>query len=180
MEQRNPVRSGIVVPDSAQLAKWWAVFTLSRQERIVEDQIQRRGLETWLPLVPKLTRWSDRRKLINRPLFPQYLFVRCADTNRNQAFGIAGMVRYVGNKGTASAIDSTELDAVREVLRRQLPCERYSSLAVGQRVRVVRGPLMGMCGKLIRHGKGYRLVIAIEAMGQAIASDVESCDVEAD
>lgn len=56
-------------------ANWYAVYVKSRYEFVVSEELQRKGIETFLPSITKLNRWKDRKKLVEVPLFPSYLFV---------------------------------------------------------------------------------------------------------
>ena len=52
--------------------RWFAIWTRSRHERAVYDQLTERGIEAFLPTVASWSRWKDRKKKIDRPLFPGY------------------------------------------------------------------------------------------------------------
>jgi transcription antitermination factor NusG len=51
-------------------------------------------------------------------------------------------------------------------------------LVAGRRVRVVRGPLAGLEGILLRRKDQFRLVLSIELIMRAVAVEVDSCDVQ--
>ena len=157
---------------------WFALHVKSRQERVVAAGLERAGLHAWLPLLGVLRRWSDRKKVVEVPCFPGYVFVRCAEDDRKRAFAVRGAVRYLGTRGGATPVDPDELERVREALSRRVPFEPYPSLAPGREVNVVAGPLRGLAGTLVRKHPGYRLVLAVRAMGQGISAEVDAADVE--
>ena len=53
---------------------WYAVYTRSRHEKLVDAALREKGVRCFLPAVDVLSRWQDRRKLVRKPLFPGYLF----------------------------------------------------------------------------------------------------------
>ena len=166
--------------DPARTRQWFAVYTKSRHEKMVNGGLEALGFETYLPLVRQLRQWSDRRKPVDMPLFPGYVFVRCTEAERSRAFGARGIVRFVTAEGRAVPIPPAEVDAIREVLRNDVPFEPHPKLKPGHRVRVIAGPLRGVTGKLVRRGRRFRLLLAISALGQAISVEVDAADVEPD
>src|SRR5271170_73417 len=61
---------------SPQEQMWYAVQTLPRHEKKVAGELRRKGIESFLPLFPEKHQWSDRERVVDVPLFPQYVFVR--------------------------------------------------------------------------------------------------------
>ena len=158
--------------------EWFAVYTKSRHEKLVNDGLEALGFETYLPLMRQLRRWSDRNKRVEVPLFPGYLFVRCTEVERPRAFAARGIVRFVTAEGRAVPIPPAEIDAIREVLRSDVPVEPHPKLTAGQPVRVTGGPFRGFSGKLVRRGRKFRLVLAVSAIGQGISVEVDAADVK--
>lgn len=168
-------RSGTVGPVGA---CWYALLTRSRQEKKVHAGLAKVGLETYLPLQKKVHKWSDRKKVIEVPYFPGYIFVRCHEEERQNAWSVTGVVRYLGCNGHAIPIDDGEICRVRQALATCVPFEPYPHLAPGNTIVVTRGPLQGMSGVLVRKDRKYRLVVNIRAMGQGIAAELDASDVE--
>jgi transcription antitermination factor NusG len=158
--------------------EWFAVYTRNRHEKLVNRGLEALGFETYLPLVRRLRRWSDRNKPVELPLFPGYVFVRCTETERSRAFGARGIVRFVTAEGRAVPVPPAEIDAIREVLRSDVPFEPHPKLTSGQPVRVTAGPFRGYTGKLVRRGRRFRLLLAVSAIGQGISIEVDAADVE--
>ena len=77
---------------------WYAVQTRSRHEKMVARQLESQGFATFLPLTTQLRQWSDRRKLVELPLFPGYTFVRMVyqPEQRLRVLSTEGIVSFVG------------------------------------------------------------------------------------
>jgi transcription antitermination factor NusG len=159
---------------------WYAAYTKSRHEKVVRSGLEGLGFEVFLPIVRKLRHWSDRKKLVGTPLFPSYVFVRCAQEERVRAYGLKGLVRFVTSGNRPVPVPPSEIEAIREVLSRDVPFDPHPKLQSGHAVRVVAGPLRGITGRLVRRGRHCRLLLAISALGQAVSVEVDATDVEPD
>lgn len=158
--------------------RWYAVYTRSRHEKCVVEQCERKMIETFLPLYESVRRWKDRRVRLDLPLFPGYVFVRTPLKERLKILEIPSVVRLIGFNGVPTALPDSEIEALRHVLLRQLRAEPHPYLTVGQRVRIVRGPLEGIEGILIRKKGTARVVLSIDLIMRSAAVDVDSADVE--
>ncbi len=165
-------------PEDPDHRRWYALYVRSRQERTVEKGLRRIGIETYLPMMEQVRKWSDRKKVVEVPYFSSYVFVRCDEEQRRSSWNVRGAVRYLGADGKATPLDPGELEAVREALTRVVPFDPYPKLAVGQTVVVKAGPLKGLTGLLVRKQKNYRFVLQIRAMGQGISAEIDAVDVE--
>lgn len=159
-------------------AAWYAAYTCANHERKVAEEISRRGLECFLPAFRTQQRWSDRYVELDRPLFPSYVFVRIALSEKLRILQVPGVVRLVGFSGAPAPLDDKDIAAVRAFLDRGLRAEPYPFLAAGRRVRVKAGPLQGLEGLVVRKRKGMRLVISLDLIQRSIAVEMEAADLE--
>jgi transcription antitermination factor NusG len=160
---------------------WYAVQTSYRCEQRVAQALTTKGLNTYLPLLREVHQWTDRRKTIDMPAFSGYLFVNYEPTLRNRVTVLetSGVVRLVGGNHAPSPIPEEEIEVVRRTLNSGLPCDRFDALTPGAKVRVIRGPLAGVQGQLVRIKNSLRLVVAISVFSQAISAELGLNDVEA-
>jgi transcription antitermination factor NusG len=179
------VRSNEQLVNSASLAEefdrpeWYAVYTNARHEKRVTEYLGGRMVECYLPLYKSVRRWQDRRKEVDLPLFPGYVFVKIAYRARLQVLTAPGVVQIVSFDGKPSPIREAEIEALRQGLPRTTSFEPHPYLVAGKRVRVRSGPLSGMEGILIRRKEGFRLVVSIELIMRSVAAEVDEADVEA-
>jgi transcription antitermination factor NusG len=158
---------------------WFAVVTRSRHERKVYEQLQSRDVESFLPSVQRWSRWRDRRKLIDWPLFPGYCFVRCAWQDARSVLACKGVVQFVSFAARPAAVPDYEIDGIRRLLASQLPHDPCPFIEVGMWVEVVHGPLRGVRGRLVRKDRNTTLVVAIEMLGRALSVQIDAADVMA-
>jgi transcription elongation factor/antiterminator RfaH len=158
--------------------EWYAVYANVRHEKRVKEYLDGRMVECYLPTYRSVRRWQDRRKEVELPLFPGYLFVRIPYRSRLQVLTAPGVVQIVTFDGKPAPIREDEIEALRQALSRNANCEPHPYLKVGRRVRVRSGPLSGIEGILIRRKEGFRLVLSIELIMRSIATEVDEADVE--
>jgi transcription antitermination factor NusG len=160
--------------------RWYAVRTRSRHEKLVDRQLEARGIERFLPLVERRRRWADRWKTVSFPLFPGFCFARFSYHDhalRLKVLTAVGAVQLVGINGHPEPVPDEEIEAVRRLVTSVLPVDPHPYLATGMEVEVVRGPLEGVRGILVRKGKRARFVVQIHLIRQAASVELDAYDV---
>ena len=159
------------------LRQWIALYTRPRHEKRVAAGIREKGIEVYLPLLPVLRRWSDRRKWVDEPLFRGYVFVRGDDSERYRSVQTSGVVRMVRFRGKPAVVRDEEIDRIRRILRDGLEVEACDPFSVGDRVVIKQGPLTGVEGRLVEIHGSSRLVVTVPSINQALRFSVERNDV---
>jgi transcription antitermination factor NusG len=161
-------------------SRWYAVWTRSRQEKVAATMLETLGIDHFLPLKSEIRQWSDRRQTVSVPLFSGYLFVRMDPTkdSRLQVLKAPGIVGFVGNNTGPLPIPDQQIEDIRTVLEGRVECIVFPLLEEGDHVRVVRGPLTGLEGRLLQSNSTSRLLISIEMIHKSLAVSVSRQDVE--
>lgn len=158
--------------------KWYALHTKSRHEKMIDEELRKKGIETFLPL-RKITRhWSDRKKIIEEPIFSGYLFVHIPLKNRLEVLQTRGSVRLVGFNSLPTPVPDKELEAIRRFVEEKIPLDPYPYLAKGDRVYVRSGPFKGVEGFVVRKDKHTRLVISLDLLLQSVSIEIDEALVE--
>jgi transcription antitermination factor NusG len=157
---------------------WFAVWTRSRHEQVVREQIQEKGIEAFLPTVTRWSRWKDRRKKVDWPLFPGYCFARFDPADRLSVLKCSGVVSIVSFNGDIAPIPDIEIESLRRLVTSELQYDPCPLIKEGAMVEVVHGPLRGVVGRLLRKGAHARLVLAVDLIGQAVSVEVDAADVK--
>jgi transcription termination/antitermination protein NusG len=158
---------------------WYAIWTRSRHEQVVREQLERKGLEAFLPTITKWSRWKDRKKQVDWPLFPGYCFARFSGTERLPVLKCTGVVNIVSFDGDIVAIPEQEIDGIRRLVQSDLQFDPCPLIREGMSVEVVHGPLKGVVGRLVRKGSHARLILSVDLIGQAVSVEVDAADVKA-
>jgi transcription termination/antitermination protein NusG len=157
---------------------WFAVWTRSRHEQVVREQIEDKGLEAFLPTITRWSRWKDRRKKVDWPLFPGYCFARFDPADRLAVLKCSGVVSVVSFNGDIAPIPDVEIDSIKRLVASELQYDPCPLIREGTLVEVVHGPLRGVVGRLLRKGTNARLVLAVDLIGQAVSVEVDAADVK--
>jgi transcription antitermination factor NusG len=157
---------------------WWAIYTRHQHEKIVARMLSAKGFEVFLPLYDSTRQWKDRNKMLSRPLFPCYLFVRGENMHRLQVMTTLGVHMILCNGEQVAAVPEAEIQAIRKTVEGALPIEPHPFLTCGERVRVKRGTLAGVEGILVRKRNQYRLVLTVDMLEQSVGVEIDASDVE--
>jgi transcription termination/antitermination protein NusG len=159
--------------------EWFAIWTRSRHEKSVRDQLAQEQIEVFLPTITKWSRWKDRKKAIDWPLFPGYCFAKFDGAERLPILKCDGVVTIVGTDGVPSPIPPVEIDSIRLLIESELSYDPCPLIKEGEMVEVKSGPLKGVVGRLVRKGAHARLMLSVDLIGQAVSVEVDAADVKA-
>lgn len=159
--------------------RWLVLYTRPRYEKKVARQLAERGIEHFLPLREEMRQWSDRKKLVEAPLFPGYIFVHVDERQRIQALETDGAMKYVHFNGRVAEVRPSVIDNLRLLLTRPEGVRiEETGLRIGQRVTVKHGPLAGLEGTLITHRGPLRVGVLVEAIEKIVSIEVPVADLD--
>jgi transcription antitermination factor NusG len=157
---------------------WYAVCTCANHEKRVADQFSVRAVEHFLPLYESVRRWKDRQVQLQLPLFPGYVFVRIALSDRLQVLEVPSVARLVGFSGTPTPLPDVEIETLKAGLAGGVRAIPYPYLNAGRCVRIVAGPLAGLTGIVLRRQGKFRVAISIDLIQRSIVVEASAADVE--
>lgn len=152
---------------------WFALRVRSNYERVAAIHLRDRGFEEFSPMYKTERQWSDRKKKIDLPLFPGYVFCRLDPEDRLPVLTIPGTVGLVGFGNGPSAVPDQEIQFVRKMVGSGLLVAPWPFLEVGQKVILERGPLTGVEGILQEIKKTFRLVVSIPMLQRSVSAEVD-------
>lgn len=166
---------------ATEVESWYALHVRPRHEKLVVQRLMERGVETFLPVVKEVHRWSDRKKVVELPLFSCYVFAKFIPkkVERLNVLRVSSVLGLVGSHGEGSAIPDQQIDAVRALLDGSLAWSPYPFLKIGQRVRIRGGVLEGVEGILLSRNGNNTVVISVDAIQRSLAVRVEGYQIEA-
>ena len=175
--EQDPV--DIVIPKSIEPleAPWYAVWTRSRAEKSVADQLDRKRIEVFLPTIQRWSRWKDRKKMVDWPLFPGYCFARFDPRGALDVLKCVGVATIISFDGKLAPIPHAEIEAIQLVVASELQYDPCPLLHEGDIVEVIHGPLKGVTGRLISKGPTTTLVVSIVMINRAVAVKLDAADV---
>jgi len=158
--------------------RWYAVFTVPRNEKTVEKQLKLREIECFLPTYETLRIWKNRQRVkVISPLFPTYLFVCIEPCERTRVLQAPGVLHIVGNNRQPLPLQDPEIEFLRSDFCRQ-KTEPFREFVVGQKVRVRRGLMHGVEGVLMRRNNTLRFILSLSLINLHAAVEVCAADLE--
>lgn len=122
---------------------WYALYTKPRNEKKVEEQLHKMGLEVFCPKVTVVKQWSDRKKKVSQPLIPSYVFIKIKEQERDLVFSVSGVVRYLFFLGKPAIIKESEINAMKETLNHDFKEVGVMDLEKGQKFTIEEGTFKG-------------------------------------
>jgi transcription antitermination factor NusG len=150
--------------------RWFAIQTYSKHESKIAAELTAAGVTVFFPTSRQVRQWSDRRKVLQVPLFSCYVFIKVilSDACYLRILRVPGVVRWLTLNGSPCEIPTEQIEAVRRVIATGIPSSPYPFLQTGDRVRVHGGCLEGLEGVLVSDPKGKKLVLTIEQLQRSI------------
>ena len=149
--------------------QWFALYTKSRAEKKVYEELRKRDFEVYLPLRKELRQWSDRKKWIDVPVISSYIFVHIPMTDYLRVFEAKGIVSYVSHKGKAVIIPNREIESMKRTVDSNLTFNvETSSIRKGQTITIASGPLKGITGEVLEVQGAKKLYLQISHIGYTL------------
>ena len=154
--------------------KWYALQVRAQLAQPAAEMITQKGFETFLPTYSEVHKWSDRLVVANRPLFPGYLFCRFNERDRLlPILTTPGVISIVSAGRIPVPLRDQEIDAIQSLVESGLPLAPYPELAVGTRVLMEKGPLIGVEGIILSRGKTCTLAVSVEILGRSVVVEID-------
>lgn len=152
---------------------WHVLYVKSKYERKIENSLKQKDIEVFLPTIKTIRQWSDRKKVIEKPLFPSYIFVKVHSAlDLNKILSIEGACSYIrfGNEYAIARED--EIRNIKYLINHNGILEDIEIsdqlLSVGKRYKIHNGPLSGLECVIIRMENKDRIMIRVESLKQNI------------
>jgi transcription termination/antitermination protein NusG len=158
---------------------WYALYTKSRHEKLLYRELSKKGIEAFLPLRKVTRHWSDRKQIVEEPVFQGYLFVRMPWVSRIQVLQTAGAVRFVTfSAANPVSVPDKEIESLKRFIDHDIPIDPYPYLKKGQRVYIRTGPFKGAEGFIVYKNQHCRLVISLDLLMQSVSVEIDEACVE--
>jgi transcription antitermination factor NusG len=165
----GPAEAPIVHP-----VAWFALIVHQYKREQCEQMLASRGYEYFSPCFQTVKTWSDRRKRVDVPLFPGYIFCRFDPEKRLAVLQIPGVLGIVSTRKQFLEVDAKEIEAIRTAMASRFSVEPYPFMMPGQKVKVAKGPLCGVEGVLVRVKDGSRLLLSVGILNRCVSVEVNA------
>ena len=154
--------------------KWYALYTRPRHEKKVLDLLIEKKQEVFLPMVTQIRLWKDRKKKVEMPLFPSYIFVNFDYKHRFDVLQTHGVVKIVNFKGEPASVPDWQIASLKTMLEHPETLRTENYIKPGETIEVTEGPFKGMRG-MVQNLKGNtRLIITIDGIMQSVSVEIDT------
>lgn len=163
------------------MQSWYAVYVKSNHEHVAFSELQQKQVEAFLPSVRTLRQWKDRKKWIDFPLFPGYIFIHIRPHPQEfiSVLRTRGVITILSAEaGNPTPVPCEEIDSLKILLASGQDIDIYPHLREGSQVRVRRGPLKGAAGTITKKQEQCIFLVAIELLGRSIGVKITADDIE--
>ena len=161
---------------------WYAIRTMARAEKKVEQRLIDKKIEVFLPQIEVVKVWSDRRKKVKVPLLPGYIFVKMNETVLNEIFYIQGIVDFVKFLGKPAKVHGYELENIRILSTNPAEYQAINNIDLkeGEDITIDYGPFAGLTGKFVKSKGKFRIIVQIQALGKQFEVNVPTAYLKLD
>lgn len=159
--------------------KWHVVYTRSRAEKKVRDDLFQNNIECFLPLQKKLRQWKDRKKWVETPLISGYIFVCINRKEYDKVLQTSNIVCYITFEGKAAIIPHQQIDYLKNMLK-QFDFEvlvSHENFEPGKKVEVISGPMIGLRGELIKSRGRNKFLLRINQINSTFSVEIPATDI---
>ena len=160
---------------------WFAIYVQVNHEKEVAKRLSQKSIESYVPLMEGWSKRQDRRKRVQLPLFPGYVFFHTVLDNFTNVHILKtpGAISVLQSSEGPLPIPSYQIENLQTMLGSSEPLGLHPYLKDGDWVVVVRGALAGCSGILVRQNpKRGRLVVSLDIIHQAVSVELDMEDVQ--
>ncbi len=159
--------------------KWHVIYTRSRTEKKVRDELTYKNIECFLPLKKKLRQWSDRKKWVEMPLISGYCFVHIGRAEYDKVLQTNNVVCYVSFEGRAAEIPEEQIDYLKQMLKQDEFDVTVSkeNFRPGKKIEVIEGPLIGLRGELVESRGKNKFILRLDQLETSFTVEVPASQI---
>ena len=147
------------------MKNWHVLYTKPRNEKKASERLTEEGFEVYCPLVKTMRQWSDRKKKVELPMFPSYIFIKIEEVHRQKPLYDQGVMQYVYYAGKPALIRDNEIEAIKAIENSGSDIKvEGSGFERGQFVEIPSGPFRGLTGTVDKVDKS-KVMVYIEQLG---------------
>ena len=153
--------------------KWFAIYTKFRAEKYVVEQIKRKGISAYLPLINKTKRYVRKVKHSQIPLINCYAFVFIDQSEYIKVLETEYLLKFIKQGKNLISIPQIEIDLLERIVCADiLTIAETLKFTEGERVEIIRGQLTGLKGKLIAQKNKNEFVVELINVGYQLKLDI--------
>jgi transcriptional antiterminator RfaH len=156
------------------IAGWYVIYCRPRQERKVIGQLVEKNVEYCCPSVKSVRQWHDRKKVIDSPLFPSYIFVNLKTVSDFSAcVCMEGFLYFVKFGNILARVRDNVIANIKMLILGGEAVEVTGEVfQPGDKLLINHGPLAGLeCEMVFCRGK-RRIMIRVQLLNRCLVADL--------
>lgn len=145
---------------------WYVIYTRPCHEKKVSNSLELKKLDYYLPTVKTLRTWHDRRKYIEVPLFPSYIFIHLANTHAYyEGLNVDGAVYYVKTGKEPARVSDTIINNIKLLtgVTDEVKVTDHAFVP-GQQMVIHQGPLTGLCCEVVQYDSKATILVRVNLL----------------
>ncbi len=149
---------------------WYIIYTRPRHEKKVHARLSEINITSFLPTRKVLRVWNDKKRYVDEPLFPSYLFIYLQDIqNYYDSIDLTGALYYVRVGREIARISETGINNIKLITKDQREIEvSKDHFQPGRKLAVKQGVLAGLSCEVIEVRSKQRLLVRIDLLQRNI------------
>jgi transcriptional antiterminator RfaH len=149
---------------------WYLLYTMPRHEKKVHSRLGELRMDSLVPTKRTLRTLCDRKRIIDEPLFPSYVFVHLKDQrNYFDGMGVTGTLNYVRVGKDLARVSDNIIDNIKLLDRQRLDVEVSDiCYAPGQRLHIKHGALTGLSCEVIEIDNKRKILVRVDLLQRGI------------
>lgn len=157
-----------------EIPKWFAVYTAFKKEKYAEKLLNRKGIQTYLPIQTSVKQYTRKVKTVHKPLISCYIFVKITAAEYVQVLETEYIFKFVKFSKNLLSIPQVEIDLLQNILGEKIPVSAEQvDLRSGDDIEITSGNLIGLRGKLIELKGKEQVVIELKNIGYSLVMEME-------
>lgn len=152
---------------------WYVLYVKSRYELKVAEALEKMGIQTYCPVVKELRQWSDRKKMVVKPLFNSYVFIKIREEIRENVFVVSGIVRYVYWLGKPAMVHDREIETIKQWINDgQTEKIEVTGMSPGDMITFRSGIFKDQNAKILEIGKN-KMRLLLNSLGCTVTVKIK-------
>jgi transcription elongation factor/antiterminator RfaH len=161
------------------MKNWYALYTRPRHEKKAYDLLIEKGENAYLPLLKTVRIYKNRKKKVELPLFPSYMFCEFEYKKRFDILETHGIIKIVNFNGEPAIVPNWQIEAMQTMLTNPESLRLENYFRQGELVEVLSGPFKGLQGTVVNKKGESRLVITIDGIMQTLSVEIDADNLKA-
>lgn len=151
---------------------WYVIYTFPNLEKKIHKELEKKSIIAYLPMQRVIRQWSDRKKQLFIPMFPNYVFINTTEKDRGELYNINGVLKFIAFGGKPAVISNQEILDIKLIENTAFEVE--PNLIQGDDVMIMEGPFSGLQGKLFSKRGKKRFGIQLKSINQSLSLEINT------